>query len=371
MAWLPPVLAWGLSLVTAFALVASVRWHGGATLDGQVIAGPGSRKLHDRPAPRIGGLAVALGLWGAWCWAWAWGWGSGRLNEQPSTASWSALLGPMLACGLPAFVAGLAEDCSRGVSVRMRLLATVGSGLLAAALGGVVLNRTGFWAIDGLLAWAPLAWVLTGVALGGLANAINIIDGSHGLAAGSTLVGFVAFGVMALLFGDAPLALLCATLSAATAGFLLFNWPWGRLFLGDGGAYLLGFTLGWVALLLIGRHPAISPMAVLLVCLHPVTEVLFSILRRQARRVSPADRDNLHLHSLLMRRLSSQRLSSAAANAATGLLLPLTLTTPAAIWAVFSRSHQGWASAGCVLLVTSYLLLYRSVARLGVRSAGH
>jgi hypothetical protein len=93
----------------------------------------------------------------------------------------------------------------------------------------------------------------------------------------------------------------------ATFGFLLVNFPKGRLFLGDGGAYFLGFWVSEVAVLLLVRNPSVSAWQVLAICAYPVIEVLFSIYRRKIlRQSSPGSPDGLHLHTLVYRRVVSR-----------------------------------------------------------------
>ena len=84
-----------------------------------------------------------------------------------------------------------------------------------------------------------------------------------------------------------------------TAGFFLVNFPFGKLFLGDGGAYLLGFLLSWLSVMLVYRNPDISPWAPLLACAYPVFETVFTIARRLWCRRHPGQPDSCHLHSLV------------------------------------------------------------------------
>jgi UDP-N-acetylmuramyl pentapeptide phosphotransferase/UDP-N-acetylglucosamine-1-phosphate transferase len=97
-------------------------------------------------------------------------------------------------------------------------------------------------------------------------------------------LAFAGFAVIAWSVGDANLASVAIILAACVWGFFWVNWPFGKLFLGDGGSYFVGFALAWVAVLLIERNPSVSPFAALLVCIHPVSEVLLSIFRRKLKK---------------------------------------------------------------------------------------
>lgn len=145
-----------------------------------------------------------------------------------------ALLWGVVLAGIPAFAAGLAEDVTKCVGVVARLLATMASAALGAWWLGAVLPRLGVPRLDALLLFAPwLAWGVTLVAVAGVANAVNIIDGFNGLAAGVAIVMFAAFAAAAWWLGDGALAMVCAAMLGAVLGFAVWNWPGGRIFLGD------------------------------------------------------------------------------------------------------------------------------------------
>ncbi|THC40494.1 glycosyltransferase [Massilia sp. Mn16-1_5] len=275
-------LAIGLavSLACSLLLVATTRWHGRFTLD----ATRGIQKFHSVPTPRIGGLAIMLGLIFA-C--------------MVSSVTQQALLGPLLAAAAPAFLFGIAEDLTRRVSIGARLVATMASGVACWALTGVSIAHTGIGLLDTMLAWLPLAVLFTAFAVGGVANAVNIIDGFNGLASGTVVIGLVAVGMIALDCGDLELARTCFIICAVTAGFFLVNFPYGKLFLGDGGAYLLGFLLAWLSVTLVYRNPQVSSWAPLLACAYPTFETVFTIVRRLWCRRHPGQPDSCHLHSLV------------------------------------------------------------------------
>ena len=236
------LIIFATTLLASAALVLTQRWHGRFSLDNAF----GVQNHHTEPTPRIGGVAIALGLTAAW------------LLATPDVRK---ILSPMLLAGIPAFGFGLAEDLTKKVSVKARLLATMFSGALAWGLTGIAMQNTGVPPFDWLLSFTPLAVVFTAFAVGGVANATNIIDGFNGLAAGAVAIMLGAMGLIALNLADAPLATVCFALAVCALGFGAVNWPLGKLFLGDGGAYLLGFIVGWLAVLLPMRHPEINAWA--------------------------------------------------------------------------------------------------------------
>ena len=293
------------AFVVASLLVATRRLHARFSAD----AVRGVQRNHRGLIPRIGGLPLLAGTVLGWYFS------AGETRQ---------MLKVFLLSGSLAFGFGLLEDLTRRVSVRTRLLATMGSGLLAWAMSGVHITDIDLPGLGPVLLWTPFAVLFTAFAVGGVANAFNLIDGFNGLAVGTALLQLSALGLLSIHLGDGQLSAVCLVLAAAAAGFMLLNWPFGRLFLGDGGAYFLGFAVAWVAVLLLYRHTDVSAWCPLLICAYPVLEVLFSMWRRHMRRRGVGQADRLHLHSLLKRRVVRQWLPHASQlmrNSVTGVLM--------------------------------------------------
>ncbi|MBX3657258.1 MAG: glycosyltransferase family 4 protein [Ramlibacter sp.] len=271
------------SFLVSLALVVTKSAHGHFSLDSPI----GVQKVHGAPTPRIGGVAIALGL----------------MICVALAAPGSPLLMLMLLASAPAFAMGLWEDVTKRVPVYVRLLATMASGIFGWWLTDTSLSRVDVPGLDWLLKFGPVSVMFTAFAVSGAANAINIIDGFNGLAGGAVLVALAALGLIAAHAGDTELVHICLILGVVIVGFLVVNFPLGKIFLGDGGAYLLGFLMGWIAVLLPMRNPTISVWATLLACAYPILETVFSMVRRRRHRRSPGAADRLHLHSLINRRL--------------------------------------------------------------------
>ncbi len=339
------------SFFVCWALVLTQNWHGRFTLD----SAEGVQKFHTRPTPRIGGVGVMVGLLAV---------------QWQAPAEWQPVLGPMLLASLPAFIFGVAEDLTKKVGPRARLLATMGSGVLASMLTGTALAHTGLpWFDAALQSWWPLAVAFTAFAVGGVANAVNIVDGFNGLASGLVIICLCALGAIALQAGDGTLAGVMFAMAAVVAGFLAVNFPLGKIFLGDGGAYVLGFWLAWLAVLLIERNPGVSPVAVLLACAYPVVEVVFSVVRRIKRAHPPMHPDRLHLHSLVKCRVARKQLAhwpTVMQNASVSPFVWIIASGAALMGAGF----WNWPAAawgGLVAFTVAYAVIYRRLALFGWR----
>jgi UDP-N-acetylmuramyl pentapeptide phosphotransferase/UDP-N-acetylglucosamine-1-phosphate transferase len=191
------------------------------------------------------------------------------------------------------------------VGVKVRLLATITSAGLAGILLNSWLNSVQILGIDNLMIAYPfLAITITCFAVGGVANAFNIIDGYNGL---SSMVAIIILGGLAYVafqVGDTQIMIAALAMIGALLGFMVWNYPRGLIFLGDGGAYLVGFWIAELSVLLTARHPEVSKWFPLLLCIYPIFETLFTIYRRVIlKRVHPGMPDASHLHQLIYRRI--------------------------------------------------------------------
>jgi len=259
-------------------------------------ADAGPQKFHARPTPRIGGLGVMASLFVA---------GATLLATGQTTPGEE--FGYLLLASLPAFVGGITEDVTKSVSVAARLMLTMAAAAIGVVLLGAVIPRLDIPGFDSLLRWSPFAIAFTAFAVGGVANSINIIDGYNGLAAGAAVIVLAAMAGLSALLGDAFLMTSALAMIGALLGFLAWNYPSGKIFLGDGGAYLLGFWLGELSVLIVTRHPEVSPWFPMLLLVYPIFETLFSIYRRKIiLGLSPGQPDRFHMHQVIYTSLTKK-----------------------------------------------------------------
>lgn len=343
---LPALVAATVSLAVTWVLLLTQRWHAHLSTD----QAHGIQKFHTQATPRVGGLPVLMGVLVAW---------------TLIPAKLQLPMAPLMLAAIPAFGSGFIEDITKTVGVRTRLLCTIGSGVLASVLTGYTVTNTGVWGLDWMLGFSVFSVLFTALAIGTMANAINMIDGFNGLSAGSLIIMFVGMALIASGAGDHELALFSMVMAAAVLGFAVLNWPMGKIFLGDGGAYFAGFTLGWIGIILTARNPQVSSWAPIMVCAYPVLELFFSIARRRQRRHSPGQADRLHLHSLVRRRVTGFWLRGASSlrlNSVTGVLMwPASLLSTT--WAVYFSDQSALLVLGLVGSAVAYHLLYQALVR--------
>ena len=351
------LLSFLVSALVGLLIVRYQHLHGRITGDHDLL---GIQKFHARVAPRVGGVAVILGIFFGLTtrvWVDLEVWKSGMI---------------LLATATPAFFAGLIEDLTKSVSVRMRLAAT----FFSAALAGFFLSA---WIVNvqiiGLDFLLNIYWVsilFTCFAVAGLSNAFNIIDGYNGLASGVALLILGALAYVGFVVHDYLIMAASFAGMGAILGFLIWNYPRGLIFLGDGGAYLLGFWIGEISILLVTRNPQVSKWFPVLICIYPIFETLFTVYRRLVLKKSSAGQpDAVHLHQIIFRRI----VRWATGSADEVLLTQRNSFTSPYLWALCAMSvvpailfwQNHWILKFFVLIfLLSYIAIYWSIVKFKV-----
>ncbi|HZY20078.1 MAG TPA: glycosyltransferase [Ramlibacter sp.] len=259
------------------------------------------QRFHAGHIPRLGGVAMLAGCSIGWLWMVIASKYLGIANGiqfSPAQA---------LAWCIPAMIAagcGVAEDVWHQLRARWRLVFTLLAGVTAVLLLDLRIGSLGLaWLDRGWTAstWPAIAFAV--LAIAGLPHAFNLIDGYNGLAGTVAMICSFAIAYVALQVGDREIAGAVLVLAGATAGFLVWNYPRGLIFAGDGGAYLWGAVIAMASILLTQRHREVSPWFPMLLLAYPVLETVFSIYRKAVRGQSPSMADALHFHQLIYRRI--------------------------------------------------------------------
>jgi UDP-N-acetylmuramyl pentapeptide phosphotransferase/UDP-N-acetylglucosamine-1-phosphate transferase len=317
----------------------------------------GVQKMHTVSTSRLGGISVFVAYLAVLI-----------VAEQIEDAALSLAL-PLLLCSLPVVAVGVWEDITRGVHAWHRLAGAVVSGALAGGLALGTITRLDLPLLDGWLVYLPFALPLTWFMVAGACNALNLIDGAHGLAGGVAVLMFGGLAAAAYIAGDSLLLAQSLVMLGAIAGFLIWNYPTGKVFLGDAGAYFLGFMYAELSIAIVARNPGISAWFVIALAAYPITETLHSMYRRKVvMRTAPMQPDAGHLHSLVYRRLvqrgyqAHDRESLKHANARVAPRLWLHAAICFAV-ALLLRDSTPALMGFTALYVVFYVVCHRTLAR--------
>ena len=278
---------------------------------------------------------------------------------------WVGVLFPMVS-------AGVAEDLTHRVSAIYRLLLSLTGAVLAVWLLDLAVVNLGLDWLNAYWLQMPLAGkLLAAIAIAGLPHAFNLIDGYNGLAGTVAIMICLALVHVALQVGDRQLAGMLVALVGATVGFLIWNYPKGLIFAGDGGAYLWGGVIAIASITLVQRHEEVSPWFPMLLLIYPVWETVFSIYRKLARGVSPGVADALHFHQLIYRRIVREVFHD---DEARRMLMRNNRTSPylwgfallTVIPAVLFWRNTAVLMGFCLLFVCTYVPAYLMIVRFKV-----
>ena len=317
----------------------------------------GIQKFHAQATPRIGGIALFGALLAAM---------AAELLFRINNPQGSLGFVYFVIASTPVFLGGLIEDVSKNVGVMQRLLFSMLSAAMAIGLLGAIINRTDIPLLDNALVWLPFAIAFTVLGISGLCNAMNIIDGYHGLSAGYASIALIAITCVAFQVNDHLLLTISVALLGGILGFLKWNWPHGKIFMGDGGAYLLGFSLAELAILLLYRNPTVSPWFTAILLAYPIVETLFSMFRRKIlAKTKTGQPDAEHLHQLIFKKIvlrgdasQSEKLTYHNSRVCLYMATPAVLIASIAVlfWSS-SAILMPLTLAGCVAYVLVYCIL--------------
>lgn len=350
------LLAFVVSAALTLLLVRSAHLHGRHSGDHDFSKPQG---IHAVAVPRIGGLSIVLGIMAAAAAMW--------LVVGPTEGRFAFTL---LACSFIAFFAGFVQDLTEALTPRGRLVATALSAVIAFFWMDAAIRDTDIPGLDWIVSFSAGSLVITVLVVAGIANAINIIDGLNGLASMCVVLMLSALSYVAFQVDDSLLGGLGLAGVGAVMGMFLWNFPLGLIFLGDGGAYFLGFFVSELSILLLVRNPSeVSPFFPALVCIYPIFETLFSIYRRWfLRSVPPSVPDGIHLHSLIYRRVMRWAVGGRSAHELTRrnsmsspylwLLSMLSIVPAVIFW-----DNTPILAMFLVMFVASYLTLYWRIVR--------
>ena len=305
----------------------------------------GPRKAHAKTISRLGGLPIFITLLA--------GLGYAMWDLESLPPEWW----PLLLCNTLVFLLGFLDDL-KPLGAKWKLLGQIGAAAILYGFGesiDVITHPGGTGSIS-LGWWAPVVTILWLVAI---PNIINLIDGMDGLASGFGLFLCVTLAFVGHFASRSDVVMMSAIMGGALAGFLMFNFPPAKIFLGDGGAYLIGFFIASVSLSSSQKGYVIGSLFVMVVALGiPILDTLFAIMRRAIRGVPlfRADAEHIHHRLIMLGYSKGQALAVMYSVCALLSLVGISLLLPRGVGPVIGGS----ALALTALVAARYLGYVRS-----------
>jgi UDP-GlcNAc:undecaprenyl-phosphate GlcNAc-1-phosphate transferase len=330
------LVALEILLLSVFITILLVPSLGALAIRMNAVDIPNERKVHTKPIPRIGGLAMAVGTF----------------VSLLVFVELDRFLMAYLCGGFVLVLIGLVDDFKE-LSAKFKFSGQIVAAVIAVWSGGVTINSFGSLLPDGWLLPLWLAVPLTVFVIVGVTNAINLADGLDGLAGGISLLIVVGIGYLAYQVDYLPVVMICLALAGALFGFLRFNTHPATIFMGDTGSQFLGYSVAVLSISLTQDYRALSPLLPLLLAGVPILDTLTVMTSRIAKGQSPFVADKNHLHHNLMR-LGLPHPES--------VLVIYLLQTMLIVAAVSLRFYQDWLLLGGYLLFSGSLLWFLRMA---------
>ena len=245
------------------------------------------RKFHPAPISRLGGLPIFITLLLGFCYA-TW-----------KLPNFFPVWWPVIVTNCLVFAIGFIDDL-KPLGAKVKLLGQIGAACILYSMDVSIDKLTnpfgeGSWNLGWWSILVTVGWLVA------IPNIINLIDGMDGLATGFGLFLCMTLGVVGHFAGMPEVVLISVVMSGALAGFLFFNFPPARIFLGDGGAYLIGFFIASTSLVSSHKGSIVAALLVVIIALGvPILDTAFAIIRRAIRGVPIFRADAEHIHHRLI-----------------------------------------------------------------------
>lgn len=345
------LVAFLVSLIVTYLIIRFEHIHGHLTGDWDFTS---AQKFHNKAVPRIGGIGIFFGLIAALL-------AHIILNQQFNSPL------EIILCSTPVFLIGLCEDITKKISANTRLAVIATSAFLSVQVMNISITSIDIPIVDAILSISLISIIFTIFAITGLSNAYNIIDGFNGLSSMVGMLTLCGLAYVCYLNSDIYLMYLSVLMTVVIFGFFVWNYPKGLIFLGDGGAYLLGFWIATISILLVIRHQTITPWFALLINGYPIMETIFTIYRRKIHKKNNySQADGMHLHTLVFRRLiisnGSKTFKFLNKNSRTSPLLWM-LSILIILPAILFRESTLFSIITLIIISIFYIRIYQSIVK--------
>ena len=304
----------------------------------------GIQKIHSKKVSRIGGLSIFLGF---------------VLCYFLISKNLINIYQIIIVSSLPIFLSGLLEDLTNSIKPKFRLGCAIISSVLFVYLSNYTLTRVDLIFIDYFLEFKVFSFIFTILCITAFTNAMNIIDGLNGLAIGISILILTALLIISYQYKDFQVFILSSIILGLVFGVFVFNFPLGKIFLGDGGAYFIGFVISLILIILSINNYSMSPFVCLLIIIYPLYELLRSFIRRAMKDSKTAMQPDLeHFHSLVFRLIEKRSkfkfLNTNAQSALICILFPILNCS----WAILFSENQVILTLGIIIFICIYELFY-------------
>lgn len=255
-----------------------------------VIDVPNKRSAHTKPTPLLGGIGIFLSFLLGY-----------MLFAPESTLMLSVLMSSFLILLLGVF------DDMKPIKARYKIIMHILVAAIVVFYGKLELTRVDLFMFE--MEFGMFSPYITMVIIIGIINAINLIDGLDGLCAGISSIYFLTIGVIALILNNLGGLdiILSFIMLGSTLGFLVYNFPPAKIFMGDTGSTFLGLMISIIMLLGFKTITLTSLVIPLILLILPITDTLFAIIRRTLQRKSIGEADKEHIHHQLLKKLSTKK----------------------------------------------------------------
>ena len=309
----------------------------------------GIQRVHEGEVPRLGGLVIYIGLWVYW------------LLCQHGQAM--PFIHCLLISSLPLIFISVKEDLQHNTRAITRLGFMIASCILFFLCYDVSYPTIEFPVIgDWLSNSSLLSLLFFSFCVLVVINGSNLIDGANGLLSMSTLMQALSLMYIAYEANDSLNMIRLVYVIVPVIIFMGFNFPWGKIFLGDTGAYFLGFMLSLLTIIIFSEHPEIPTWVAVLILFYPAFELLFSSIRKLTEHKSPMEPDVYHLHLKMFHLLQNQVMKSHVSNSLVMPCLALIWGMPF-ILLVWVKDNLIMTLLGVVLIIIIYLGFYWTLPR--------
>ena len=244
------------------------------------------QSAHTHPALRLGGIGVFVSI----------------SLTQMIFFNDPDLLSKLIFCSIPLLIFGLLEDVGIHQPPLIRFISAIFSSVMFIALTGTYLQEPGIFFLNPIFEYYFIGWLFTIFITSGIVNAFNLIDGLNGLTGLAALSAAAGIAAVSHIYG-LDIIVSISVICGAIIGFLFLNFPFGKIFLGDAGAYGIGFILSWLSIEVLKNAPEVSPWAMLMMFFWPCADTLVTISRRLISNKPISRPDRLHFHQVVMRSL--------------------------------------------------------------------